>query len=179
MAVNIDYKIERKVNNGAWSVLTTVPSSLVPLYYEGNEPQPSLAFEQGSVNTGASTNKNNNTLTCQASRASNQSQGSMVSSIAFNLTGISTIIVDWQNSGTGNNNNKSGIAATTSKTHDPWSTSAAHLSKQNSFSRRDEELDVSGLTGNHFIQIYARDNDTGKTARTSTLNVYSIILKEG
>lgn len=179
MAVNIDYRIERKIDSGAWQTLATVPSSLVPLYYLGSEPQASLVFEQGSVNTGASTSKSGGSLTCQASRSNNAAQASMVSSIAFNLTGISTVIIDWENTGTSNDNNQSGLAITTSKTHNPNTTYVRRIAKQNTFSRGTEELDVSSLTGSHFVQIFARDNSTGKTARTSTLNVYRIVLKEG
>ena len=178
MANYLNYKIERKQDGNAWITVATIPSKLIPLYHEGSTPQDTLTFQQGAVNTGASTSFNSNSFQVYASRASNTSQASIVSSEAVNLTGVSKIIIDWDNNGTSNNNNKSGLSVTTGKTNDPWSTYAATLSKQNTFGRREEEIDVSTLTGNHYIQFFARDNDTGKTARTAQLNVYAVVLKE-
>lgn len=178
MANYLNYKIERKQDGNTWTIIATIPGKLIPLYYEGSTPQDTLTFGQGAVNSGASTSFNSGSFQAYASLARAAAQASIVSSEAVNLTGVSKIIVDWNNDGSGNNNNKSGLSITTSKTNDPWSTYAATLSKQNTFSRREEEIDVSTLTGNHYIQFYARDNDTGKTARTAQLNVYAVVLKE-
>lgn len=96
----------------------------------------------------------------------------------LDLSGYSTLYIDWQNSaGTSNTNNHSYFVV--SNNRDTAGTDyVLRINKSNRFNRMTESIDVSGLTGSYYIRVHARDNDTGSSSRVSDIYVYKIWLDQ-
>lgn len=97
-----------------------------------------------------------------------------VTDVTVDLTNYSSVEITWRQAGTANNSTSSRLCVSSNKTADS-NTFDARLSKANTFSKVTESLDVSGLSGNYYIRVHARDNSTFASV-TSTVIVYKIEL---
>ena len=95
-----------------------------------------------------------------------------VTDLAVNLTAYSKLWIDW--SGSSDPDGAVRLVASTSKTSSS-ATYNARLSKGGSFSRREDSLDVSGLSGDHYIRIHAAG--TSEADYSATLRTYKIWLE--
>jgi len=83
-------------------------------------------------------------------------EGTVVTDALVDLTDVNTIHIDWLNNGNASDDNESYLVVSTNKT-DSHATYDARLAKVNTFTRTTDTLDVSGLTGDHYIRVHARD----------------------
>jgi hypothetical protein len=96
----------------------------------------------------------------------------------IDLTCINSIIIDWENTGSDSDSNRSHLVVASSR-NSRYSESTTRFSKQNSFVRKTNELDkldVSDLTGTYYIRVHA-SADAGSNCE-SEVKVYSIELSE-
>ena len=98
--------------------------------------------------------------------------------IPIDLTCINSIVIDWENTGSDSDSNHSHLVVASSY-NDWYYNSTKQFSKQSSFLRKTNELDkldVSDLTGTHYIRVHAQV-DAGSNCE-SVIKVYSIELSE-
>jgi hypothetical protein len=98
-----------------------------------------------------------------------------VTDVLVNLTAYSSLKITWRQVGDANNNNASRLVVSTNKTADS-TTFDARISNANTFSLQTDTLDISGLSGNYYIRVHARDNSTIASI-DSDLIVYKIFLE--
>jgi hypothetical protein len=97
---------------------------------------------------------------------------------AIDLTGISTIAVEWANVGNNDPANESYLVAATNSS-DVAENQADKLKVTGSFGRRVDRFDVSSINEPRFIRVHARDasNSDAGAGISSELNVYKIWLE--
>ena len=89
-----------------------------------------------------------------------------VTDSTIDLTGINTIYIDWENT----TDRYSYFVADTDKNND-FTDYDARIGKAEAFARTTDSLDVSGLSGGHYLRAHAY---AGQVGATSTLKVYNV-----
>jgi hypothetical protein len=110
-----------------------------------------------------------------ADQSSGIAERSYVTDNPIELTCINSIVVDWENVGWDGENNRSYIVISSSSKYGKYDDNEISFGKIRPFTRRNDTLDVSSLTGNYYIRVHAIDDGWDGT---STINVYSIELIE-
>ncbi len=95
---------------------------------------------------------------------------------AFDLTNIATVEIDWANTAASSAGNNYTYLIASTVQNEGYEEYNARISKLHSFSRTTETMDVSGLSGNHYIRVHATDQTTGSSYNCEPY-VYSIKLK--
>jgi hypothetical protein len=143
-----------------------------------DHPTQYLVFKEGyrdPVSTATSITQTANYTRVYASLARAVAEIAWVTDDPVDLSGYSRLYIDWQNSaGASNNNNHAYFGVSVDQNTAAAGLATPRLAKTNRFNRTTESIDISGLTGNYYIRVHARDNDTGRTARTSDIYVYKI-----
>lgn len=156
-------------NFGPWDgVVYDHPEEIIPMGTGYRDP----------VSTATSITKLANYTRVYASLSRAVAEIAWVTDGPIDLTGYSTLYIDWQNSaGASNTNNHSYFEV--SNNRDTAATDyVLRLNKTNRFNRMTESINVSSLTGSYYIRVHARDNATTSTARASDIYVYKIWLVE-
>jgi hypothetical protein len=104
-----------------------------------------------------------------------QDQRTIVTNEAIDLTYINTVRIKWKNEGASNYYNRSCLIASTNKTGDATIADAI-LDKPNTFTTTTDELDVSGLDGECYIRVHAKDYYF-TSGNESDITVYEIYLE--
>ena len=94
-----------------------------------------------------------------------------VTDALVDLTGINTLYIDWENTGSAINH-YSYFIASTNKTGDRATFNARFINNFK-FVRSVSSLDVGALMGNYYIRMHVKDNDATATAK-SELKIYRI-----
>ena len=89
------------------------------------------------------------------------------------LTDWSQIEIDWENTGDNTNRNLSYLVVSDDQSGD-HTVFDARLDKQGSFGRTTDLLDVSGLTGDYYVRIHARNTTPGNNP--SIISTYCVTL---
>lgn len=139
------------------------------LYKEGAEPVSwVVGYSAGTTIVGNSQSKESDHLYLQAFSVGVRTY---VTDSVVDLTNINTIWIDWEN--VGDAKQYSCLIASTNKTA-TYTTYNARLMVTGNFSRTEQSLDVSGLSGNHYIRIHA----TGPVALAySKINAYKVWIE--
>lgn len=120
-------------------------------------------------------NLSTRTISIAAAAAGETSEVTTVTDVLVDLTDWNSISIDWENIGTATIENISALRVSTIKNGDQ-STFDAGVQLTNVFARQTSTVDVSGLTGNYYVRVHARDNSTNKTPARSRINVFGIRL---
>jgi hypothetical protein len=140
--------------------------------FEGFEFVEGFSLSTGSVSV------TNDQLYLYAGDSSSEAERTLVTENLVDLTGINTIYIDWENTGYDGTagSNCSYLIASTSKNGD-CSTYDARLLADTEFGRQTSSLDVSGLSGEHYIRVHAQDLSSSYL-RESEIYVYEIYLDD-
>lgn len=124
--------------------------------------------------TEAFTSGSNLNMQKQASRlfmSCSPGEAGFVTVDTWDLTRFSEIEVDWDSGGSTRDNNRSRLVASTSQMGSS-DTFDARLEEFDVFDRRIQTLDISALTGPHYIRVHA----VGLGTAASSLLVYRVRL---
>ncbi len=100
---------------------------------------------------------------------------SWVTDEPVDLTGYSTLYIEWRNNGSSNSSNQSYFGVSSNRnTNYADLLSSYRLSKTNTFTQRVESVNIADLSGSYYIRVHARDGATSSSARTSDIYVYKI-----
>ena len=104
-------------------------------------------------------------------------QTSWTTEQAIDVTGIDQVAVEWENVGSNNELNESYLVAATNSS-DRAEDQTDKLRLTQSFGRRVDRIDVSGINGPRYIRVHARDADPDAlSVNSSELKVYKIWLE--
>jgi hypothetical protein len=103
-------------------------------------------------------------------------QVSYVTEIKVDVTDFTALNIDWENVGEGTTWNGSLLNVTTEQRSGKNTYTAQIYHAHNAFPRTVESLDVSSLSGEFFIKVFALGG-TGQTASQSIVNVYNLWLE--
>ena len=123
------------------------------IYYLYNYGVETINFVEGYSEGYGSQSKQSDYLYLSAGQ-SPDNERTYVTDEAIDITGASTITIEWENTGQNDINNNSYLAVSSSKTGSHASTDAV-LHKELIFNKRNDTLDVSGLSGNKYIRVHA------------------------
>jgi hypothetical protein len=154
------------VNSG--SIIWDGPVYGVDYIFNGNN------FIEGYGNGNGNQNKSDNQLYLEG-LPGDILKGERSYVIKMDLTDISKLRIDWQNTGWTDNMNKSYFIVSNSIGGDSNTDVIKHISNSNTFSRKMDELDVSDLTGDYYIRIHAK-NDHISWNRNSKITVFDFIV---
>jgi hypothetical protein len=109
-----------------------------------------------------------------AGNSNNREEGVIYFSDPRDMSNYSSIDIDWVNTGSSSDNNKSYISVDTKPPTEYGSAANAErtLTKTSSFSRTVDSLDVSDLYGNYYVAVHARDDYPDATI-SSELTFYN------
>jgi len=139
---------------------TLITTDLTPRYYYlGNEP---VEWVEG-INNPTWSKEDDHIYLSEGN--STRTEKTVVTAVAVNLTDIDTLYIDWQSDGYANNNNETRLRVQTGQT----SGHVTGLYFRNVFSRRENSLDVSGLSGNYYLVFSKRKNTSIGSACTGRM----------
>ena len=154
--------------NSVWERSLQWSSFIQQFYNEGDERHPVTGGWVEGYMDGGFAEKNPNYFYLEAT--SRDAQSTLVTDEPINLTGLSSIVVDWRNTGADTTYTASHISVSKNKMTGEDDYTARKTIEKN-FSRQTTELDVSELKGDYYIKIIAYGS--GSTGR-SKLYVYNV-----
>jgi hypothetical protein len=163
---------DNAANDGDISVANSLRASDITYYDKGTEH---VAFEEGyqSTDNGSVMKDNFNMyLFANDSTGVGGAERTLVSTDAIDLTNIDTIKIDWKNTGSAVEENRSDVIVSSVKSGSRL-VFDARAQKVNSFDRTVTDLDVSDLSGEYYLRIHARQL-TATSTTESELFVYKI-----
>lgn len=134
---------------------------LLQYYLEGTEYVPWIVGYSSGSNGSQSKEADHLYL-----NVTSTSRRTWVTEIAIDLTPLSTLYVDW--SLTRNSNGSTGFQVATNRDDN---SSVTGISFNSSFARREDSLNVSALSGAHYIKIFANN---ASTTGSVTTRVYGV-----
>lgn len=139
------------------------------IYHLGHEV---IAFEAG-INTPTWSKESDHLYLSEGGRT--RTEVTIVTESAIDLTDVNTITVDWTSYGYNSSNNETRVLVITDKAHG-YGSAVAQLSYTGIFSRRENELDVSGLSGNYYLAFSKRKDVSWGSACEG--NLYKLYLDD-
>jgi hypothetical protein len=152
--------------------LAAAIDGIVPYYTEGVE---NVAWVVGALSGDGSQSKESNHLYLNAydKASGNTATRSYVTDALIDLTNVKTLYIDWESTGTSTAQNRCFFVVSSDKTGE-YSVQTLGLEIQNTFSRTISSLDVSSLTGQHYIRVHSRDNSGTANQANSIIKVYRV-----
>jgi len=151
-------------NRLAWAKMTSTIIDALTYSYKDGDPDLMVAGQ----NTGASNTSSKESDHLLMTAVDNNTTIDFVTDAAVDLTGVNKIIVEWLNSGAASNYVYSYFGVSATK-EGAW---VASTYIRQGFTRRITELDVSAVTGLHYLKVMARDGGAD-----SILSVYKLGYK--
>ena len=127
----------------------------------------------GSSRSTGTVSKNSDHLYLSANNSSDTAHRVFETSRSVNLSGYSTLNVDWWGVRTGSDHRQYYFGLALAGTG--YNSYTVHLRRTGGFARRVDSINVSGLSGNLVAKLTVRDNDE-KNSMTAEMRMYRMWL---
>ena len=146
------------------------------LYYEGDEVTGITGeWVTGIVGSESSLIKNTDHLYASANGTNadfEQRMALWTTDNTIDLTNIDTLFITWKNTGNASTANRSYFIAGGLKNGNTGSF-GVRLEKESTFTLVEDSIDVSGLTGNHYVRCGCRDASSNENSNAK-VEIYAI-----